>query len=162
MPSHGLDLIGKDGGLAHFAHHSAHVTPRDGVRAELAPRGQQITTHKGLCPLPTLIIFLGVLFNVAVCYFSKRSGSALGSFLGRRVLPWITSSISWRRACAHPLDQPRQRYRCDTTVGGYESDRSACRRDSRTAVSAMRDRVGRYPRPKREGRLVAICQPTKV
>src|SRR5215467_799328 len=44
-----------------------------------------MTTHEVICLLPTLVPFLGVLFNVAARHLSKRAASALGSFFGRRV-----------------------------------------------------------------------------
>src|SRR5437879_6593763 len=45
-----------------------------------------MTTHKGICLLPTLVLFLGVLFNVAARHLNKRASAALGSPLGCRIL----------------------------------------------------------------------------
>src|SRR5262245_40312356 len=41
-----------------------------------------MTTNKVVCLLPTLVPFLGVLFNVAARHLSKRASAALGSPLG--------------------------------------------------------------------------------
>src|SRR6516225_4352086 len=43
-------------------------------------------THQAIGLTPRLVPFLGVLFNIAVRYFSKGPSPTRGSLLGRRVL----------------------------------------------------------------------------
>src|SRR5262249_57307830 len=71
-----------------------------------------MTTHKGVCLSPTLVLFLGVLFNVAVRHLSKRAIAALGSPLGCRIL----AANNFQHQLGGKLARVAQAYR----VGGPE------------------------------------------
>src|SRR5262249_36523428 len=64
------------------------------------------------------------------------------------------------QAVTFPLEQSHRQRRCDTNVVDYESDRSACRHDSRWAVSAVPARVDGCPKPSKAWRLVGVWSPS--